>query len=221
MERPKREQVKQACQSCRKRKSKVCLHLCHLQSRSSDMKMQCDEVRPMCRSCMKNQLVCEYEFPQGRTRTQALSESHKRVQRQLHTCTSLIQSLQCSNSRTSLRILENLRRGDYSEALSLGDIAFRTIAPTTEMYPWEHASARTEPNETHNTEALPAISTLLPLQHDATVFPHPLNTRYSSTPHSGELWQRQPSVQATPESRYRIGSGLPESPTDQRAPHVC
>lgn len=170
---------------------------------------------------MKNKLVCEYEFPQGRTRTQALSEGHKHLQRQLRTCTSLIKALQCANSKTSWQILENLRRGDYSGTLSLDDTAFGTTSPATISYPWEHASNGTGQNGKHCGETLPAISTLVPLHHNPTVLPCSPSVDGASAHHFGEIWQRKQSVQLIPGvQRCKETSSLenPQRPTSTAPP---
>jgi hypothetical protein len=68
----------------------------------SDMIAQCDEARPSCRSCLKVKAACEYEFPAGQTRNQALAEKQCRLQGQLRTIASLIHA--CAAWMQTLRV---------------------------------------------------------------------------------------------------------------------
>jgi hypothetical protein len=134
---------------------------------------QCDEVRPTCRSCTRRDLACQYELPAGRTRTQALSENQQRLQSQIRVYKSLVRSLQRANSRSSLHIFENLRRGHYNEALSLDDRASRTGSPINGTYPWEDHIAQDAHCNKHPTGVLPPIKTLVHLQDNDSMPPYP------------------------------------------------
>ena len=74
--RRRRQQVRQACQQCRRRKIKVDDPSASLTKISlSNLIVQCDELRPVCRPCVKARLACAYELPPGQTRAQAMIES--------------------------------------------------------------------------------------------------------------------------------------------------
>jgi hypothetical protein len=94
--RRRRQQVRQACQQCRRRKIKVHTpthqptHLPKILS--SNPTDQCDEVRPVCRPCLKARLACAYELPPGQTRAQAMVESQQRLRDELHSHASLMQT---------------------------------------------------------------------------------------------------------------------------------
>jgi hypothetical protein len=197
----KREQVKQACQRCRRKKTKVWPSPCFHQLVSPNITTQCDEVRPTCQPCMGSGLVCQYELPVGQTRMQALSESQQRLRRQIHSHTSLIQSLRYADSWTSLQILESLRRGYYDKSLSLNDdIPCRATTPEYKVYPWETPLFRDKQRGEHHAEVLPHIDTLVSLQDNDSMRPYPHKIRNTSTHLSGDLSKHRPSIHATAES---------------------
>jgi hypothetical protein len=157
-----------------------------------DTVIQCDEVRPTCRSCMGRDLACHYELPVGQTRTQALSENQQRLQSQIHVYKSLIRSLQQANSRSSLHIFENLRCGHYDEALSLDIGVCRTDSPTDKTYPWEDQLAQDEHCRKHPAGALPPIRTLMDSQDNDIMLPYPRSVRNVPTYLPGELSESRP-----------------------------
>jgi hypothetical protein len=154
---------------------------------------QCDEVRPICRSCTRRDLACQYELPAGQTRTQALSENQQRLQSQTRVYKSLIRSLQRANSRSSLHILENLRRGHYNEALSLDDGVCRTDSPINKIYPWEDQIAQDEHCRKHTTGVLPPIRTLVHLQDNDSMLPYPHSIHNVPSYFPGRLSESRPS----------------------------
>ncbi|OQN95163.1 hypothetical protein B0A48_18758 [Cryoendolithus antarcticus] len=116
----KRHQGKQACQQCRRRKTK------------------CDETRPKCKSCGKAKLTCEYELPAGQTRQQALVEHQSKIQHELEAHASLISTLRTLPSDAAVEVLNRLREGQYDGIL----IGRRESQDGTEVqhasFPWEY-----------------------------------------------------------------------------------
>jgi hypothetical protein len=154
---------------------------------------KCDEVRPTCRSCTRKNLPCQYELPAGQTRTKALSKNQQRLQSQIHVYKSLIRSLQWADSRSSLHIFENLRRGHYDEALSFDDGVCRTDSPTNKTYPWEDQIAQDENCGKHPAGVLPPIRALVHLQDNDSMLPYPHSIHNVPSYFPGELSESRPS----------------------------
>ena len=183
--RRRRQQVRQACQQCRRRKIKVHIPSPYLTPPSlppavnqfqsfSNLPYQCDEVRPVCRPCQKARLACAYELPPGQTRAQAMMESQQRLRDELHSHTSLIHSLRCADANSSVHMLGRLRHGDYDSALLGTDHAIRSASPGDRIYPWEESN-----DEGHHHQRardgglLPPIDGFTPIRHDAgNVYSH-------------------------------------------------
>jgi hypothetical protein len=154
---------------------------------------KCDEVRPTCRSRTRKNLPCQYELPAGQTRTKALSKNQQRLQSQIHVYKSLIRSLQWADSRSSLHIFENLRRGHYDEALSFDDGVCRTDSPTNKTYPWEDQIAQDENCGKHPAGVLPPIRALVHLQDNDSMLPYPHGIHNVPSYFPGELSESRPS----------------------------
>ena len=154
---------------------------------------QCDEVRPTCRSCTRRDLPCQYELPAGQTRTQALSENQQRLQNQIHVHRSLIRSLQWADSKRSLHIFGNLRRGHYDEVLSLDEGVCRTDSLTNKDYPWEDQIAQDEHCGKRPAGVLPPIRALVHLQDNDSMLPYPHSIHNVPSCSPDELSESRPS----------------------------
>jgi hypothetical protein len=95
---------------------------------ADDMATQCDGSRPTCRPCGKGGFTCEYGFPAGKTRAQALLESQNCLRTKLLSHASLISTLRQVDSEASIQLLGRVRSGDYDRALSGANSAFRMTA---------------------------------------------------------------------------------------------
>jgi hypothetical protein len=172
--RRRRQQVRQACQQCRRRKIKVIIPT-HSLTRtstalSSNLTDQCDEVRPVCRPCLKARLACAYELPPGQTRAQAMVESQQRLREELHSHTSFIHALRCTDANSSVQMLSRLRRGDYDTALPGAELATRSHSPGSRLYPWEEHAGERQRRRSRDAEMLPPIESFPPGRHDSA--PH-------------------------------------------------
>jgi len=138
--------AKHACQNCRRRK------------------IRCDEARPSCRPCLKAKAACEYEFPAGQTRNQALAEKRRRLQGQLRTFASLIHALRCVDANTSGRILRHLRHGDYDGILLCDDSSSDMTQHADKVYPWDHLSSEEQSQPGSHHIVLPPMGELMSMQ---------------------------------------------------------
>lgn len=143
----RRQQGKQACQQCRRRKIKVSypLPVRYLRVHHSSLHVsQCDETRPHCRPCFKAKLSCAYELPAGQTRQQALMENQHKIQHELEAHASLIHTLRCLPSDASVRVLNALREGAYDGVLlgtgGISDATELIQSGTQPDYPWEYSA---------------------------------------------------------------------------------
>lgn len=176
--RRRRQQVRQACQQCRRRKIKVCSEPFpnHRMDEPGSNPKQCDEVRPVCRPCVKARLACAYELPPGQTRAQAMMESQQRLRDELHSHTSLIQSLRCVDANSSIQMLGRLRHGDYDSALLGADLATRSNSPAERVYPWEETFDDSQRQQMRNADVRPQpVDGFPPLRHDSTALYAPPN----------------------------------------------
>lgn len=146
----------------------------------SDMIAQCDEARPSCRSCLKVKAACEYEFPAGQTRNQALSENQRRLQGQLRTLTSLIHALRCADANTSGRILSHLRYGDYDGTLLCDDSSSYMAQNADKVYPWEELPSDERPQLGSRNIVLPPVGDLMSIRR--TSAEHPISHMIHQTP---------------------------------------
>ncbi|GAB7326302.1 hypothetical protein MBLNU13_g10278t1 [Cladosporium sp. NU13] len=167
--RRRRQQVRQACQQCRRRKIKVDNPAAPFTKMpSSNLIVQCDEVRPVCRPCVKARLACAYELPPGQTRAQAMIESQQRLREELHSHSSLIHALRCTDANSSIQMLNRLRHGDYDSALLGTDLASRPTSQESRTYPWEECIDESQRQRTRDTGMLlPPIENYPPGRHDS------------------------------------------------------
>jgi hypothetical protein len=206
--RRRRQQVRQACQQCRRRKIKVHTpthqptHLPKILS--SNPTDQCDEVRPVCRPCLKARLACAYELPPGQTRAQAMVESQQRLRDELHSHASLIHALRCTDANSSIQMLSRLRRGEYDSALLGTESATRSNSPGGRVYPWEEGVDEGQRRRSRDAEILPPIESFPSGRHDSA--PHYL------TPHNAsDTYDRAPlPAQAFPPT-YPASQNMPGS----------
>jgi hypothetical protein len=144
---------------------------------------QCDEVRPVCRPCLKARLACAYELPPGQTRAQAMIESQQRLREELHSHTSLIQALRCTDANSSVQMLNRLRHGDYDSAL-LGTDAAGSHSQETRIFPWEEHINESQRQRNRDTEMLlPPIENYPPGRHDSVPHylpPHPATEKHDN-----------------------------------------
>ncbi|KAM0713477.1 hypothetical protein Q7P37_010439 [Cladosporium fusiforme] len=90
--RRRRELVLEACQACRRRKSK------------------CDALRP-CTPCASKCTACEYKTLEGETRTQALKRKHDDMSQDMGYYEQLFKMLKSSSQRDTLKIVQHIRDG--------------------------------------------------------------------------------------------------------------
>jgi hypothetical protein len=147
------------------------------QDDSSNLIDQCDEVRPVCRPCIKARLACAYELPPGQTRAQAMVESQQRLREELHSHSSLIHALRCTDANSSVQMLNRLRHGDYDSALLGTEPASRSNSQESRTFPWEEYIDESQRQRTRDTEMLlPPIENYQPGRHDSGPHylpPHP------------------------------------------------
>ena len=181
--RRRRQQVRQACQQCRRRKIKVDDPSASLTKISlSNLMVQCDELRPVCRPCVKARLACAYELPPGQTRAQAMIESQQRLREELHSHSSLIHALRCTDANSSVQMLNRLRHGDYDSALLGTDLASRSNSQESRAYPWEECIDESQRQRTRDTKMLlPPIENYQPGRHD--IGPHYLLPHHGTQKH--------------------------------------
>lgn len=117
---------------------------------------------------MKGRLVCAYELPAGQTRNQALSHDLHRLQDRLHTYSSLIHVLRCTDSDNSSQILDHLRRGKYDSSLPCNDFASETVPHADRVYPWEESPTKDPLQSPSWDNNLPPIHDLMPIQSDSS-----------------------------------------------------
>lgn len=148
----------------------------------TNLTVQCDEVRPVCRPCVKARLACAYELPPGQTRAQAMIESQQRLREELHAHTSLIHALRCTDANSSVQMLNRLRHGDYDSALLGTDPASRSTSQESRSYPWEECIDESQRQRTRDTEMLlPPIENYPPGRHDSGphyIPPHPATEKH-------------------------------------------
>ena len=148
----------------------------------TNLTVQCDEVRPVCRPCVKARLACAYELPPGQTRAQAMIESQQRLREELHAHTSLIHALRCTDANSSVQMLNRLRHGDYDSALLGTDPASRSTSQESRSYPWEECIDESQRQRTRDTEMLlPPIENYPPGRHDSGphyIPPHPATDKH-------------------------------------------
>jgi hypothetical protein len=188
---------------------------------------QCDEVRPVCRPCLKARLACAYELPPGQTRAQAMIESQQRLREELHSHTSLIQALRCTDANSSVQMLNRLRHGDYDSAL-LGTDAAGSHSQETRIFPWEERtslpstpscdretrqSIRPQPRTTTNVRSTLPRSSRIPnhtRRHDPSKHA-PLRLENARLPTAG------PAVPATRQSHLPASGPITPIPSIQRS----
>jgi hypothetical protein len=222
--RRRRQQVRQACQQCRRRKIKV-----HTPADKppkilfSNVIDQCDEVRPICRPCLKARLACAYELPPGQTRAQAMVENQQRLREELHSHTSLIHALRCTDANSSIQMLSRLRRGEYDSALLGTESTTRSNSPGGRVYPWEEGVDESQRRRSREADALPPIESFPPGRHDNAH--HYLPPRIASDKHEYPYDRVPTSAQAFPPT-YQAPQNMPGSmmgsssmhPYDSRMP---
>jgi hypothetical protein len=194
--RQRRQQVKQACQQCRRRKIKV-----HALSPPPSP----------CRPCQKGRLACAYELPPGRTRVQAMIESHQRLRDELHSYTSLIHSLRCADANSSIHMLGRLRHGDYDSALVVTDHANRSASPGDHIYPWEDSSDEGHHQRARDVDLLAPIDAFAPFRHDAGSVHPPSHSAHDKPSPVCEHHDTVPPQ--TTSSAFATSHGLPANTT--------
>jgi hypothetical protein len=138
---------------------------------ADDTATQCDEARPICRPCREGRLTCEYEFPVGRTRAQALLESQHHLRAKLHSHASMISTLRQVGLEASIQLLGPLRRGDYDRALLGNNSASRMTAFGDTVYPWEDSLDEWQTHLEPSADILPSTDTLLPMHNSSAAYP--------------------------------------------------
>jgi hypothetical protein len=132
--------------------------------------MQCDEARPICKPCLKGKLRCGYELPAGQTRAQASIEIRQRLQDELQVYTALICALRCADSKTSARMLEHLRHGDYDGALLRNDSGSEMGPRADIAYPWDAPASIDQRHISLHTHMLPPLRAGIPIQQSGRVY---------------------------------------------------
>ena len=105
-------------------------------------------------------------------------ESQQRLREELHSHTSLIHALRCTDANSSVQMLNRLRHGDYDSALLGTEVASRSDSPGARIYPWEESIDESQRQRTRDTDILlPPIETYPPGgRHDSVPHylpPHP------------------------------------------------
>jgi hypothetical protein len=132
--------------------------------------MQCDEARPICKPCLKARLRCGYELPAGQTRAQASSEIRQRLQDELQVYAALICALRCADSKTSARMLDHLRRGDYDGALLRKDSGSEMGSRADIAHPWDPLPVIDQRHLGLHAHMLPPLRTGIPTQYGGRVY---------------------------------------------------
>lgn len=129
---------------------------------------------------MEAKAACEYEFPTGQTRNQALAENQRRLQGQLRTFTSLMHALRYVDANTSGRILRHLRHGDYDEILLCDNSSSDMTQHADKVYPWEDLSSDEQPQPGSRHIVLPPVGDLMSMQR--TSADHTISHMIPQTP---------------------------------------
>ena len=141
---------------------------------------QCDEARPSCRPCLKAKTACQYEFPAGQTRHQALSENQRRLQGLLRTCKSLIHAWRRADAIRSSLILRHLRHGDYDGILLCDNSSSDMTQNADKVYPWEDLPSDERSQPGRRNIVLPPVGGLMSMQR--TDVEHPISHMIPQTP---------------------------------------
>jgi len=111
-------------------------------------------------------------------------ESQQRLREELHSYTSLIHALRCSDANSSVQMLNRLRHGDYDSALLGTELASRSHSPGSRMYPWEESIDESQRHRSRDTEMnLPPIENYPPGRHDSVpqyLSPHPATEKHDN-----------------------------------------
>ena len=129
---------------------------------------------------MKAKAACEYEFPAGHTRNQALAENQRRLHGQLRTIASLVHASRCVDANTSDRILRHLRHGDYDGILLCDNSSSDLSQHADKVYPWEDLSPDEQPQPGSRHIVLPPVDDLMSMQR--TSADHTISHMIPQTP---------------------------------------
>jgi hypothetical protein len=132
--------------------------------------MQCDEARPICKPCLKARLRCGYELPAGQTWAQASSEIRQHLQDELQVYTALICALRCADSKTSARMLDHLRRGDYDGVLLRNDSGSDMGSRADITYPWGPLPVIDQQHLGLHAHMLPRLRASIPTQYGDSMY---------------------------------------------------
>jgi hypothetical protein len=118
----KPDPVKSACLHCRRRKAK------------------CSGERPVCQPCEKRDLACQWQTPEGLTRSEGLEHELQSVKRRTDDLRMLLRGMKAGSDEEATTLLAMLRLGDPVEELAhtartaLGQS--ETKSPSLGYKPW-------------------------------------------------------------------------------------
>lgn len=120
--RPKRPQVVVACNNCRRKKTKVRGTAIHMTVRSvTDLVcfIQCDGLRPSCRTCRVKNIPCSYNAEPDATPIVHLKRQYERLQGESLPTRRFLEALKSSPWPDAVQLLQRLRTTrDVSAALA-------------------------------------------------------------------------------------------------------
>jgi hypothetical protein len=96
----KSDPVKSACLHCRRRKTK------------------CSGERPICRSCIHRDLECQWQTPEGLTRSEGLKRELQSVTTRTDNLEILVGGMRAGSDEEATTLLARLRLGDSPEELA-------------------------------------------------------------------------------------------------------
>jgi hypothetical protein len=98
---------------CRERRAKVCLVVIHANMPTlSDCTFQCSGERPTCETCVRLEIPCVYEAPEGVTRHQASKQKLADVERTSSNLLDVVNLLRHGTEADAVIALDRIRRAD-------------------------------------------------------------------------------------------------------------
>lgn len=99
-------------------------------------------------------------------------ESQQRLRDELHSHTSLIHSLRCADTNSSIQMLGRLRQGDYDGALLGTDPVPRSNSQAEKSYPWDETVDESQRQRIRDpTMHSQQVDGFQPSRHDSSAYP--------------------------------------------------
>lgn len=149
-----------------------------------------------------------------------MMESQQRLRDELHSHTSLIHALRCTDTNSSVQMLNRLRHGDYDSALLGPEFAARSNSQEPRTYPWEECIDESQRQRNRDTELLlPPIENCPPGRHDSGPHSHYLPPHPATDKHENPYDRAQGLSQAFAQ-HYAGPSGSQLMPSSMLPPNL-